>query len=229
MRRLDDEVRTWREGLEGKGWFSPRELDELEDHLRTHAVETLEWDPTLGSDSAFGAAVREEIGEPPVLVREFAKAETPGWRPLLVAGWGLYGLSFLLPGFGIVAFGPSTADFGVSASGWEFLRLALRNGWIIALLPSLAMAMTFPVFGRVRRRIDGWTGRALSALSVSAFGFGILNLLRPLPVTVDGDLVMYGHLGPAYWAWSASFALVTAAAWARAREWASDPPKKSFA
>ena len=226
--RLDDEVRGWREDLEGKGWFSPRELDELEDHLRSHAAEARELDSTLGPAPAFGAAVREEIGDPPALFREFAKSETPRWRPLLLAGWGLYGLSLLLPGFGIVAFEPSNADFGISASGWEFLRLALTNGWILAWLPNLAMAMTFAVFGRVRRRLDRWLGRALGAVSVSALGFGILNLLRPLPVTVDGDLVMYGHLGPAYWAWSVSFALVATAAWARAREWASDPPKRLF-
>ena len=72
-------------------------------------------------------------------------------------------------------------------------------------------------------------GRALGAVVVSALGFGVLNLLRPLPVTVDGDLFMYGHLGPAYWVWAGSFALVATALWLRASEWAVTGPRKSFA
>ncbi|WP_419860391.1 hypothetical protein [Candidatus Palauibacter sp.] len=226
---LDDEIRRWRADLEVKRWFSPLELDELEDHLRSHASDELELGPSPDDAVAFEAAVREEIGEPTALFREFAKSETPAWRPLLLAGWGLYALSCLLPGFGIVAFDPSRPDFGMSASGWEFLRLALTNGWILGLLPNLVMVTTLPALGRVRRRIEDWLWPVLGAVSVSALGFGALLLLRPLPVTVDGDFFMYGHLGPAYWVWSASFALVATALWSRGREWAPDRPKKSLA
>ncbi|WP_428273602.1 hypothetical protein [Candidatus Palauibacter sp.] len=229
MFRLDDEIRDWRADLEDKRWFSPLELDELEDHLRSHASEELELGPSPESALAFEAAVHEEIGEPTALFREFAKSETPGWKPLLLAGWGLFALSFLLPGFGIVAFQPSRPDFGMSASGWEFLRLALTNGWILGLLPNLAMVMTLPALGRVRRRSEDWLGPVLGAVSVSALGFGALLLLRPLPVTVDGGFFMYGHLGVAYWVWSASFALVATALWSRGREWAPDRPAKSLA
>ena len=148
MCRLDDEVRSWREDLQGKGWFSPLELNELEDHLRSHAAEERESGPAPGSAAAFEAAVREEIGDPTRLFREYARSEAPVWRSVLLTGWGLYALSLLLPGFGIVAFQPSSPSFGVSAAGWEFLWLALGNGWIVELLPNLAMAMTLPLLGR---------------------------------------------------------------------------------
>lgn len=229
MHRLNDEVRSWREDLQGTGWFSPLELDELEDHLRSRAAEKREKGPAPGSVAAFKAAVCREISEPSALFREFAKSERPAWRPLLVASWGLYALSLLLPGFGIVAFEPYGPTLGISASGWEFLRRALEHDWIVDLLPSLAMAMTLPLFRRARLRIEGWLGRALGAAGVSALGFGLLNLLRPLPVTVDGDLVMYGHLGTAYWVWVGSLSLAATALWLRANEWTVTGPRKSFA
>ena len=164
MCRLDDEVRSWREDLQGKGWFSPLELNELEDHLRSHAAEERESGPAPGSAAAFEAAVREEIGDPARLFREYARSEAPVWRSVLLTGWGLYALSLLLPGFGIVAFQRASPSFGVSAAGWEFLWLALGNGWIVELLPNLAMAMTLPLLGRTaRRRMEGWVGRALGA------------------------------------------------------------------
>ena len=225
MCRLDDEVRTWREDLRRKGWFSPLELAELEDHLRSHAVEERELGPAPGSVAAFEAAVREEIGDPIRLFREYARSEAPVWRSILLAGWGLYAMSLLLPGFGSVVFQPSGPSLGVSAAGWEFLRLALGNGWIVALLPNLAMAMTLPLLGRARRRMEGWLVLVLGAVAASALGFGVINLLRPLPVTVDGDLFMYGHLGAAYWTWVGSFVLVSTALRLRGTEWAITPDR----
>lgn len=226
---MDDAVRSWRDRLARRRWFFPAELDELEDHLRSHATNLLEVGPTLSPDLAFEAAVREEVPEATALFREFAKSERPGWRLALLAGWGLYALSFVVPGFGIVAFESSSAAFGLSASGWEFLRLALTNGWILVLLPHLAMILTLSVHGRTRLGIEPWLRRALGAVSLSALGFGVLNYLRPLAVTVDGDLVMYGHLGPGYWAWFGSWTLVGAALWSRAREWEPAQPRDSVA
>ena len=220
MYRLDDEIRSWRGALEDRGWFSPRELDELEDHLRSHATQELESGPAPGGARAFEAAVHEELGEPTALLREFAKQETPVWRHLLQAGWGVYALSFLIPGFGIVGFEPSHPNFGMRLSGYEFLRFSLAYGWILAVLPNLAMITTLPTLGRTRRSIEGWLGRVLGAVGASALGLGLFNLLRPLPIAVEGDLVVHGRLGVAYWAWSASFALVAAAVWLRDREWA---------
>lgn len=229
MLRLDDEVRHWRQNIEVKRWFSARELDELEDHLRCQSTEALELDPTLSCAAAFEASVRDEVGEPTALFREFAKSEAPGWKPMLLAGWGLYALSLLVPGFGFVAFEPSSPAFGLSASGWELVLLALRNGWILALLPHFLLAFTVPAFGRARLGIEPWLSRALGAVSASALGFGMLNYLRPLAVTVDGDLVMFGHLGPGYWAWAGSCALVAAALWSRAREWKPSHARDSLA
>ena len=221
MFQLDDQVRGWREGLEDRGWFSPRELDELEDHLRAHAARELQLDPGTDTARVLETAAREELGEPTALFREFEKSEAPSWRRLLLAGWGLYALSFLLPGFGAVGFGSSQAVFGMSAPGYEFLWLALENGWILLpLLLNLPMVLTFATLGRARRSLDGWLLLVTGAVGASALALGAFNLLRPLPLPVDGDRLMYGHLGAAYWGWSASFALVAVSLWIRDREWA---------
>jgi len=227
--RLDDEIRGWREGLEDRGWFSPRELDELEDHLRAHAAREPQSDPGTDAASTLEAATRQELGEPAALFREFEKSETPSWRLLLLAGWGLYALSLLLPGFGAVGFGPSNPGFGMSDPGYEFLRLALEDGWILPLLLNLPMAMTFPALGRARRSMDRWLRRVIGAAGASALGLGAFNFLRPLQLPVDGDRFMYGHLGTAYWVWSASFALVAVSLWLRDREWAPRRPRESVA
>ena len=184
-----------------------------------------------GTDSArkLRTAVREELGEPTALCREFRKSKIPSWRPLLLAGWGLYALSFLLPGFGAVGFGPSGAGFGMSAPGYEVLWLALETGWILPLLLNLPMVLTLPTLGRARRPLDRWLLLVTGAAGASALGLGVLNLLQPLPLPVDGDRFMYGHLGTAYWAWAASFALVAVSLWLRAREWAPARPEGSVA
>ena len=229
MFRLDEEIRGWREGLEDKGWFSPRELDELEDHLRAHAARELRLDSGPAAARTLETAARQELGKPTALFREFEKSETPSWRLLLLAGWGLYALSFLLPGFGAVGFGPYSPGFGTSDPGYEFLRLALENGWMLPLLLNLPMVLTFPTLGRARRPLDGWLRLVIGAVGASALGLGGFNLLRPLPLPVDGDRFMYGHLGTAYWVWSASFALVAVSLWLRDREWAPGRPRESMA
>lgn len=230
MSRLDDEIRGWREGLEGREWFSPPELDELEDHLRAHTARQLQVDPGTDAVRTLEAAAREELGEPMALFREFEKAQALSWQLLVPAGWVLYALSFVLPGFGAVGFGPSRPGFGMSAPGYEFLRLALENGWILLpLLLNLPMILTFPTLGRARRSLRGWLTRVIGAVGASALGLGVFNLLRPLPLPVDGDRLMYGHLGTAYWAWAASFALVAVSLWLRDREWAPGRPEESVA
>ena len=128
---LDDEIRGWREGLEGSGRFSPRELDELEDHLRAHAARELRLDSGTDAVRMLGTAARQELGEPAELFWEFGKSETPSWRPLLLAGWGLYALSFLLPGFGAVGFGPYSRVSGISDPGYEFLGSRWKTAGIL--------------------------------------------------------------------------------------------------
>ena len=219
MFQLDDQVGTWREGLEDLGWFAPHELDELEDHLRSHAALKPQSGSAPISARAWEDVVREELGEPAALFREFARSETPLWRPLLLAAWGLYGLSFFLSGFGTVGFAPSHPNFGMSYSGHEFLHLALAGGWVLAVIPNLAMVVSLPAVGRARRSIEAWLMLLLGATGASTLGLGVVNLLRPLPISVDGDLVIHAHLGPAYWVWSASFAMAATALWLREREW----------
>lgn len=224
MSRLDDEIRLWREGLEAGGRFSRRELAELEDHLRAHAAQNPESD---GSAHAFQAAAREELGDPTVLSREFAKQDAPAWRSLLLAGWGLYALSLFLSDFGTVAFEPSHPDFRMSISWQDLLPLAPASVWILAVLSALVMVCGSVAFGRVRRPVDSWVGCAVGVIGGSALGLGVFNLVRPIPIPVDAELLVHGHLGPSYWAWSASFALVSIALWLRGREWSSPPPEES--
>ena len=227
MHRLDDGIRSWRRGLERRGWFSRRELDEFEDHLRTHAAQDRASEAAPGSHAALEAAAREELGDPTALFREFAKQDTPVWRPLLLVGWVLFALSFLLSGFGTVEFDPLYPDFKMSFSGRELLPLATLTVWILAVFSTLAMMFAVPFFGRARRWVDAWVGRALGAVGASALGLGVFNLVRPIPIAVDAEFVVHGHLGPAYWTWSASLALASVALWLRDREWASPPPKPS--
>ena len=227
MSRLDDEIRKWRGGLEAGGRFSRRELAELEDHLRAHAADERARDATPASHAALKAAAREELGDPTALSREFAKQDTPAWRSLLLAGWGLYALSLLLSDFGTVAFEPSYPDFRMSVSWQELLAPAPISVWILLAFSTLAMMSTSLAFGRARRPVDAWVGYALGALGASGIGIGAFNLLWPIPIPVDAELVVSGHLGPSYWAWSASFTLAAIALWLRHREWVSPPPKGS--
>ena len=227
MSRLDDEIRTWREGLEVGGRFSRRELAELEDHLRAHAARNPGSVAGPAAAHAFESVARDELGDPAALFREFAKQDTPAWRLLLLAGWGLYALSFFLSGFGTVVFEPSYPEFTMSVSARELLPLAPIPVWILAVFSTLVMMSTVRSLGRARRSVDEWAGRVLGVIGTSALGLGVFNLIRPIPIPVDAELVVHGHLGPAYWAWSASFALVSVALWLRDREWASPPPRES--
>ena len=95
---LEKELRRWREREERGSSLSARDLDELEDHLRAWIDLELQLNPKLAPARAFKVA-RDELGEPAAVSREFAKAGKPRWRRLLVAGWALFGVSFLLPAF----------------------------------------------------------------------------------------------------------------------------------
>ncbi len=227
MSRLDDGIRAWRRGLEAGGRFSRRELAELEDHLRAHAADEPARDATPASPSAVEAAAREELGDPTALSREFAKQDAPAWRNLLLAGWGLYALSLFLSDFGSVAFEPLHPDFRMSVSWRELLAPAPISVWVLGAFSALVMMSTSLALGRVRRSVDAWVGGAVGVIAATALGLGAFNLLRPIPIPVDAELVAYGHLGPSYWTWSASFALVSAALWLRGREWISPPLRES--
>ena len=73
MSDLNARIRDWRQLQERETSLSPRELDELEDHLRAHADLEMELNAVLAPDQAFAIA-RRELGEPATLSKEFAKA-----------------------------------------------------------------------------------------------------------------------------------------------------------
>ena len=87
---MDAEARRWRKRQERTSSLSPRELDELEDHLRARVDLEMELNAVLAPERAFAIA-RRELGTPAALEKEFAKAGKPRWKRWLVAGWGVYG------------------------------------------------------------------------------------------------------------------------------------------
>ena len=113
MSDLDARIRDWRGRQERETSLSPRELDELEDHLRARTKLELELNAALTSQRAVELA-REVLGGEHAMSRQFAKAGKPRWRKLLVAGWALFGASFLLPVFYVPEAGLSLArPFGI--------------------------------------------------------------------------------------------------------------------
>ena len=122
---LDMAVASWRKGLRRRSSLSPRELDELEDHLRAHFELELELNAALAPPRAF-AIVRADLGEPAVLSREFAKARRPQWKRLLVAAWALFAVSFVLPAVSEPIFDPS-GGLVASVPGWDAFLSALSG------------------------------------------------------------------------------------------------------
>ncbi|WP_419162451.1 hypothetical protein [Candidatus Palauibacter sp.] len=214
MFELEREVGRWRREVERTSALSPRELDELEDHLRARVDLELHLTQALSPARAFQIA-REALGQPAALSREFVKAGRPAWRFLFLAGWALYAASFFLsPAF------PPIFEFG-----YELFWTSLADGAFVLALPNLAMIMTVSVFRSARpvrrhsRRYLRIAHRIVLGLSgLATLGFGVKTLLTPPWVVVDG-VGSVAHLGPAYWAWSASLALVATALWLRDRAW----------
>ena len=101
---LDGRVRQWRERQERTSSLSPRELDELEDHLRARVDLEMELNAVLGPQQAFAIA-RHDLGEAAVLEKEFAKVGKPRWKRWLVAGWAAYVAAWFLPVLRINVFG----------------------------------------------------------------------------------------------------------------------------
>ena len=225
MFELETEVRNWRRSLERKASLSPRELDELEDHLRARVDLELELDAALAPPKAFAIA-RKELGEPMALSREFARAGRPRWRRLLLTGWAMYAASFLLPALAAtLGSGPSNPAGDLTAHGYEFLVRPFQEGEfgppLVVLLLNLPMLMTLPTLWCSRR----WRAPSLVVGAVGALtlGFGVISLGSPPRITADG-VGGVGYLGPGYWAWSASFVCVAAALWLRKRERAYAKP-----
>lgn len=217
MFNLENAVQRWREELERRSSLSPREVDELEDHLRARFDLELDLDAALAPARAFAIAQRE-LGEGMVLAREFAKARKPKWRRWLVAGWVLFAGSFFVP-------------LGPGELRYEAYRYILQywpaRAMLWELLPDLTMLLTFPALlgmrlfrGRgVRWLLTGvglWhVGNAITVTAKMASWYGVSWLVRL-------DLI-------GYWTWSLSFLCAAIGLWLRDRRRAPVVADKSTA
>ncbi|MXX33158.1 MAG: hypothetical protein F4Z50_00215 [Gemmatimonadetes bacterium] len=218
---LNAEVRRWRERRERQTSLSPRELDELEDHLRARVDLEMEIDRVLAPERAFAIA-RRELGKPAALEQEFAKAGKPRWRRWLVAGWAAFAASFVLP---VVKGFPSEGW----VRGWEAAILPLTglafwpppSLWdLVPVLSSLTNLLMFATLLELRTPRPRRT-RWLAAL---ASGAAVLNLQWLLGWAEPVILPPLG-MGIGYWAWAASFFCVAAALWMHVRELKPATPK----
>lgn len=230
---LEKAVRRWRGRLERGSSLSPRELDELEDHLRARVDLELELNAALTPARAFAAA-RENLGEAAVMSREFAKAGKPRWRGLLVAAWALFGLSFLLPALFVPGNGLGLSrPFGVQPYyGYEVFReLLVADGelanFLAALVPNLAMLLTLPSLLRSRGGQRRGLLRTLSVVALVTVAIGVL--MPPISVSVPEQVTFVQHPGIGFWAWSVSFVCAATAIRLRNRQWASVGAERSTA
>lgn len=217
---LDAQVGEWRRWQERTSSLSPRELDELEDHLREHVELETALSPGLGPARAFRVA-RDEIGTGATLAKEFAKVGKVRWRRMFMQGWVLYAASFLLP----------SSEFEFS-HGYQFLLdftlsdLTYPQVLAFALLPNLVMLMTAPVFMRCRPPSPRCLKWLLGIAGVGAVGTAVVHSARfmvgPPNLGLWDPLAAFG-IG--FWAWTASLIFVAAALRLRAREWASAKPE----
>lgn len=217
MSDLDAEVLRWRESQERTSSLSPRELDELEDHLRARVDLELELNAALGPGQAFRLATRD-IGTATALSREFARAGTPRWKGLVVAGWAMFAASFVLPvaGFELL---PGYESYG-RASGFEvFLRWLGRPGTLLAALPNVAMLLTIAAFRGGRLARGRWLRRFLGLAGAGALCVGMILSLDHAAHAISPNI--RSLFGTGYWMWAASFAIVAAGLRLRDSKWAS--------
>ena len=209
MFEFEPEVRRWRTALDRRSSLSPRELDELEDHLRARVDLELELDAALAPAEAFAIA-RRDLGEPTALSRDFVRAGRRRWRPLLLAGWALFAASLLLPV--VKLHFPPFLGGVLTVYGYDIVT---DPGFLVFNLP---MLLTLSFLSPNRRSRGTW-------LAVILGGMGTLTLGGGLAGVITGG----GAGAPGFWAWSASLALASAALWLRRRDWASARLKKSIA
>jgi hypothetical protein len=222
MFELDREVRNWRTRVERGSSLSARELDELEDHLRARVDLELELNPVLSTDEAMAIAT-EGLGQPTAISREFAKAGRPRWRRLLLAGWAMYAVSFLLPAFTNPNTDASIYGYGVFVDVIRSIQPSPSAAALLMVmlgLPNLIMLTTLPAFWRRHRARRAWISWVVAATGALPAGLGLLRI-------TNGGLGW--NLGAGYWMWSASFVVVATALWVRSRDWASVRPTKSTA
>ncbi|MCY4400393.1 MAG: hypothetical protein OXE96_13790 [Gemmatimonadetes bacterium] len=215
---LETEVRRWRTHAERKSSLSPREVDELEDHLRARIDLELELNGALTSAQAFAAA-SEDVGEPAALSREFARAGKPRWRRLLAAGWAMFAVSWFLPVF--------SSDTN-PVWGWQAFLLTLE--WAespietISALTNVLIVVTLLKIGGTRPPGTRWLAWLVTGAAALNLHWWVSFLLDP---TTGSWFARMTALSVGYWAWAGSFICIAAALWLRAREWASARPEKA--
>lgn len=219
---LDARIAQWRRSQERASSLSPRELDELEDHLRAHVDLEMELNPGLGPARACRIAC-DEIGTGAALAKEFAKVGKARWRRMFLAGWAMYAASFLLP----------SARLGFD-HGYQFvLRFTptdLLYPQVLAflLLPNLAMLMTIPALLGCRPPSGRWAKWLLGVAGVGAIGTAaVVSALIMMGFQNVGLWDTVAAFGTGYWTWTVSLTLVATALHLRAREWASAKLKAS--
>jgi hypothetical protein len=111
---LEPAIANWRQQMLAAGIRTPELLDELELHLR-EAIAHRHAEGVSEAD-AFAAAVAQ-IGPAATLKTEFRKIEAAAWnRPLALAAWSLFAVSFFLPACG-------------TGRGWQCAGLAAGAFW----------------------------------------------------------------------------------------------------
>jgi len=205
---LDREVQRWREHEVRRSSLSPRELDELEDHLRARIDLELELNAGLTPARAFALAC-DELGTGAALSREFARAAGLGWRRALVFGWALFALSFLLP---TLRFEFTYESLQVlSLTGYEVFWAAVSESGFRHALCNLAMLLTLPALWRGRVRGGRWL-----AGGVGLMGLYILETGFSLP---RGSGSFSASLQVGYFVWATSFICAAVGLWLQARDW----------
>ena len=243
MCELDRAIRRWRWQETRRSSLSPRELDELEDHLRARVDLELELDAARSPHQAFALA-RDELGGGRALSLEFARAGRPNWRGLMAVAGVLFGASFLFP---VIAGELQTTDGMVPRYGYEAALRLLADGelpsTLLALGPNLLMVVALLGglgSGRSRGR---WLPGLLGFAGLAFLLIGVTNVLWPASVSLNGGppfhwpapspgtgtVHLHASLGMGYWAWALSFASAAAALWIRDREWASAEPRRASA
>ncbi|MYH50874.1 MAG: hypothetical protein F4151_15460 [Gammaproteobacteria bacterium] len=208
MCELDREIRRWRRQEMRRSSLSPRELDELEDHLRARVELELELDARLTPARAFAIA-RDGLGETSVLSREFARAGAVRWRRALGYGWALFALSFLLPALRF-EFTHEPVQV-LSLTGYEVFWAAVTEGGFRHALCNLAMLLTLPALWRGRVRGGRWLAGGIGLMGLYLLATG-LSLPR-------GGGGFSASLQVGYLVWAASFVCAAVGLWLRAREW----------